>query len=58
MLAGMVVSQETPNSPLEHFDVLGVVVAVCVVITMIGLYRVDRIVKAGSATSYSQGVTS
>jgi predicted MFS family arabinose efflux permease len=57
MLAGMIVSQQTTNSPLEHFNVLGMVVAGCAVITLMGLYRVDRIVKASPAP-YSQGVTS
>jgi predicted MFS family arabinose efflux permease len=43
--AGLIVTQQTPASPLEHFDILGVVVAVCIVLTLIGLYRVDRLVK-------------
>jgi hypothetical protein len=57
VLAGIIVSQQTPQSPLEHFDTLGYVVSVCVVITLFGIYRVDRIVK-GISPSYSQGVTS
>jgi predicted MFS family arabinose efflux permease len=57
VLAGMIVSQQTPESPLEHFDTLGFVVSVCVVITLFGIYRVDRIVT-GMGRSYSQGVTS
>jgi predicted MFS family arabinose efflux permease len=57
VLAGMIVSQQTPESPLEHFDTLGFVVSACVVITLFGIYRVDRIVT-GMGRSYSQGVTS
>lgn len=57
VLAGVIVSQQTPTSPLEHFDTLGFVVSACVVITLLGVYRVDRIVKE-TGQSYSQGVTS
>jgi predicted MFS family arabinose efflux permease len=45
MVAGMIVVQKTNTSPLENFDVLGIVVAACVLITLGGLYRVDQLVK-------------
>jgi predicted MFS family arabinose efflux permease len=45
MVAGMIVFQKTNTSPLENFDVLGIVVAACVLITLGGLYRVDQLVK-------------
>jgi predicted MFS family arabinose efflux permease len=59
VLAGMIVVQQTNTSPLENFDILGVVVALCVVITLVGLYRVDRLVKGERReAAHSQGVTS
>ena len=48
VVAGMIVLQQTPTSPLENFDVLGMVVAICIVITIAGLYRVDKLVKGSS----------
>jgi len=48
VVAGLIVHQETTSSPLENFDVLGIVVAVCIIATIYGLYRVDRLIKQKS----------
>ncbi len=45
MLAGSIVVQETKNSPLQHFNWLGIVMAVIMVLCIYFVYRVDRIVK-------------
>lgn len=48
VIAGLIVHQETKTSPLENFDVLGIVVAVCIIATIYGLYRVDRLLAEKS----------
>lgn len=48
VIAGLIVHQETTSSPLENFDVLGIVVAVCILATIYGLYRVDLLVDKRS----------
>lgn len=45
VIAGLIVHQETKTSPLENFDVLGIVVAVCIFATIYCLYRVDLLLK-------------
>ncbi|MBS2016499.1 MAG: MFS transporter [Deltaproteobacteria bacterium] len=45
-VAGLIVHQATPTSPLENYPTLGVVVAVSMVVTLAVMYRVDRIVHA------------
>jgi MFS family permease len=48
VIAGLIVHQATPTSPLENFDILGIVVAVCIVATVYGLYRVSLLIKKKS----------
>lgn len=43
--AGFIVKQQTKTSPLEHYNTLGVVVSVVVVICAFFLYRVSKLVK-------------
>jgi hypothetical protein len=44
--AGLIVTQETKTSPLEHYDILGIVVSVMIVICIFFVYRVSELVKA------------
>ncbi|RYE24317.1 MAG: MFS transporter [Sphingobacteriales bacterium] len=47
--AGMVVVQKTKTSPLEHYDTLGfIIVGICAVSILL-MYRVDRMVKRKAA---------
>lgn len=50
-LAGFIVHQETPSSPLEHYDTIGYVVAVCVILSLLLMIAVNRYVKLKSSTS-------
>jgi predicted MFS family arabinose efflux permease len=43
--AGLIVTQETKTSPLQHYDILGIVVSVVMVICAVFVYRVSIIVK-------------
>jgi predicted MFS family arabinose efflux permease len=43
--AGLIVTQETKTSPLQHYDILGIVVSVVMVICAVFVYRVSVIVK-------------
>ena len=43
--AGLIVTQETKSSPLQHYDVLGIVVSLVMVVCAIFVYRVSVIVK-------------
>lgn len=43
--AGLIVSQETKTSPLEHYDTLGYVVAAVILICIYFLYRVSLLAK-------------
>ena len=45
LIAGLIVHQETKTSPLENFNILGIVVAGCILITIYGLYRVDLLIR-------------
>jgi predicted MFS family arabinose efflux permease len=45
VIAGLIVHQESTTSPLENFDILGIVVAVCILVTIYGLYRVDLLLR-------------
>ncbi|TCC98397.1 MFS transporter [Pedobacter hiemivivus] len=44
--AGLIVTQETKTSPLENYDILGIVVSVMIVICIFFVYRVSELVKA------------
>lgn len=52
VVAGLIVYQPTPTSPLENFDVLGIVVAICILVTIYGLYRVDLLLKKKEVISH------
>lgn len=45
-IAGLIVYQKTSTSVLEHYDIVGYVVAVCVVLSLLLMVRVDRYVSA------------
>jgi predicted MFS family arabinose efflux permease len=45
LCAGLIVTQETKSSPLQHYDTLGLVVSVMVLICGIFVYRVSVLVK-------------
>jgi predicted MFS family arabinose efflux permease len=49
--AGLIVSQKTKSSPLEHYDTLGLVVAVLILFCGIFVYRVSVMVKKKEATA-------
>lgn len=46
LCAGLIVTQKTKSSPLENYDVLGIVVSVMIVICIFFVYRVSELVKA------------
>ena len=50
--AGLLVSQKTPSSPLEHYDILGVVVSVVIVACIFLVYQVSVIVNKKLDQSY------
>jgi len=43
--AGMIVTQKSPGSPLEHYNVLGLVVSAVIIICCFLMYRVSVLVK-------------
>lgn len=45
LCAGLIVTQKTKSSPLENYDVLGIVVSVMIVICIFFVYRVSELVK-------------
>lgn len=45
VVAGLIVHQQTKNSPIEHFSTLGYVVAAITLLTIFLMYRVDRLLK-------------
>lgn len=50
-IAGLIVYQKTPTSMLEHYDVVGYVVSVCVVLSLLLMIGVDRYVGAKNKTT-------
>jgi predicted MFS family arabinose efflux permease len=46
VIAGMVIRQTTKTSPLQHFDILGYVISVVILVCIYFVYRVSVIVKA------------
>lgn len=45
-IGGIIVMQKTQTSPLEHYDTLGYVIVVIIIVNIIMLYRVGKIIKA------------
>ena len=45
LCAGLIVTQKTKSSPLEHYDTLGIVVSVMIVLCIFLVYRVSVMVK-------------
>jgi predicted MFS family arabinose efflux permease len=46
LIGGMIVHQETKDSPLENYDILGYVIVVILIVCAMNLWRVSKIVKA------------
>ncbi len=44
-VGGMIVVQKTKTSPLQHYDTLGYVIAVIIIINIVMVYRVSKIIK-------------
>lgn len=49
LAAGFIVTQRSKTSPIEHFDILGYVVAASVLICIFFIYKVSAMVKAKQA---------
>ena len=45
VFAGMIVTQQTKTSPLEHYNTLGYVVAGAILVCVFFVYRVSVLVK-------------
>ena len=45
-VGGMIVVQQTKTSPLLHYDTLGYVIVVIIIINILMVYRVSKIIKA------------
>ncbi|NJM25528.1 MAG: MFS transporter, partial [Bacteroidia bacterium] len=45
-IAGLIVVQETPTSPLQNYPTVGIVVVVCMLITIFLVYRIHVFVKS------------
>lgn len=45
-IGGMIVVQKTKTSPLEHYNTLGYVIVVIIIINVVMVYRVSKIIKA------------
>jgi len=45
-VGGMIVVQKTKTSPLQHYDILGYVIVVIIILNIIQLYRVSNMIKA------------
>jgi predicted MFS family arabinose efflux permease len=46
VIGGMIVVQKTKTSPLQHYDTLGYIIVVIIVVNIIMVYRVSKIIKA------------
>jgi len=49
-IGGMIVVQKTKTSPLQHYDILGYVIVVIIILNIIQLYRVSNLIKAQKHT--------
>ncbi|MBL7702527.1 MAG: MFS transporter [Ferruginibacter sp.] len=45
-IGGMIVVQKTKTSPLEHYNTLGYVIVVIIIVNIIMVYRVSQVIKA------------
>lgn len=45
-IGGLIVVQKTKTSPLQHYDILGYVIVVIIILNIIQLYRVSNLIKA------------
>jgi len=45
-VGGMIVVQQTKTSPLQHYNTLGYVIVVIIILNIIQLYRVSNLIKA------------
>ena len=45
-IGGMIVVQKTKTSPLEHYNTLGYVIVVIIIVNILMVYRVSKIIKA------------
>ena len=45
-VGGMIVSQQTKTSPLQHYNTLGWVVSVVIILNIVMVYRVSGIIKS------------
>ncbi len=52
LCAGLIVTQESKSSPLHHYDTLGVVVSVLIVICIFLVYRVSKLVSKKETPNY------
>lgn len=50
-VAGLIVSQPSPTSPLEHYPTLGWVVTVAMIVTLALMFKVHRLVERGAPRS-------
>ncbi len=48
VIAGNIVYQQTKTSPLQHFDILGYIVSLVILLCIFLLYRVDKMLKQRS----------
>ncbi|MNM92963.1 hypothetical protein D3C81_1053190 [compost metagenome] len=44
-LAGVIIVQQTKESPLEHYPTLGIIVVLLSVLSIFMIYRVSRMIK-------------
>lgn len=51
LCAGLIVTQKTKNSPLEHYDTLGIVVSALILLCILLVYRVSVMVKKKEASA-------
>nr|AIA19232.1 Major Facilitator Superfamily [uncultured bacterium] len=46
VVGAMIVAQNTKTSPLQHYDTLGYVIVVIIIVSIIMVYRVSKIIKS------------
>ena len=51
-IGGMIVVQKTKTSPLQHYDILGYVIVVIIILNIIQLYRVSNLIMALASGIY------
>jgi predicted MFS family arabinose efflux permease len=55
--AGLIVSQATPDSPLEHYERLGYVVSTAILATVFLMYKINRMVTGGATPAPAMAQT-